>query len=68
MNVREKIEKFENLTLAKQAILSAESLGREVFEEKDPIRTCFMVDRDRIIHSKSFRRLKIHKRMKCGVE
>lgn len=58
MNVREKIEKFENLTLAKQAILSAESLGREVFEEKDPIRTCFMVDRDRIIHSKSFRRLK----------
>ena len=58
MNVREKIEKFENLTLAKQAILSTESLGREVFEEKDPIRTCFMVDRDRIIHSKSFRRLK----------
>lgn len=58
MNIREKIEKFENLTLAKQAILSTESLGREVFEEKDPIRTCFMVDRDRIIHSKSFRRLK----------
>jgi len=27
-------------------------------EEADPIRTCFMVDRDRIIHSKSFRRLK----------
>lgn len=58
MNIREKIEKFENLTLAKQATLSVDSLGREVFEEKDPIRTCFMVDRDRIIHSKSFRRLK----------
>ena len=58
MDIREKIEKFENLTLAKQATLSVDSLGREVFEEKDPIRTCFMVDRDRIIHSKSFRRLK----------
>lgn len=58
MDIREKIEKFESLTLAKQAILSVDSLGREVFEEKDPIRTCFMVDRDRIIHSKSFRRLK----------
>lgn len=58
MNIREKIEKNENLTLDKQATLSVDSLGREVFEEKDPIRTCFMVDRDRIIHSKSFRRLK----------
>lgn len=58
MNIREKIEKFESLTLAKQAVLSVDSLGRDVFEEKDPIRTCFMVDRDRIIHSKSFRRLK----------
>lgn len=58
MNIREKIEKFESLTLSKHAILSTNSLGREVFEENDPIRTCFMVDRDRIIHSKSFRRLK----------
>ena len=58
MNIREKIEKFESLTLAKQAVLSVDSLGRDVFEDKDPIRTCFMVDRDRIIHSKSFRRLK----------
>lgn len=58
MDIREKIEKFENLTLSKEAVLSVNTLGREVFEEQDPIRTCFMVDRDRIIHSKSFRRLK----------
>ena len=58
MVIREKIEKFENLTLVPQAVLSEQSKGRKVFEEKDPIRTCFMVDRDRIVHSKSFRRLK----------
>ncbi|AYE33348.1 deoxyguanosinetriphosphate triphosphohydrolase [Clostridium septicum] len=58
MNIREKIEKFERLTLIKEAMLSGQSLGREKIEERDPIRTCFMVDRDRIIHSKSFRRLK----------
>ena len=32
--------------------------GRERQEEPDPIRTCFQRDRDRIIHCKSFRRLK----------
>lgn len=58
MNVREKIESFESLTLIDQATYSVDSLGREVEEEKDKVRTCFMVDRDRIIHSKSFRRLK----------
>lgn len=58
MVIREKIEKFENLTLVPQAILSEKSKGRLIFEEEDPVRTCFMVDRDRIIHSKSFRRLK----------
>lgn len=34
------------------------SKGRERPEEPDPIRTCFQRDRDRIIHCKSFRRLK----------
>lgn len=58
MNVREKIESFERLTLVKEAILSSESKGRRKFEEEDNIRTAFMVDRDRIIHCKSFRRLK----------
>ena len=58
MNVREKMEGFERLTLLPQATFSSESLGRKVEEEKDSFRTCFMVDRDRIIHCKSFRRLK----------
>ncbi|MGL5380815.1 deoxyguanosinetriphosphate triphosphohydrolase [Clostridium sp.] len=58
MDVREKIEDFERLTLIPQATLSKNSLGREKYEDQDPIRTCFMVDRDRIIHCKSFRRLK----------
>ncbi|MGL4108552.1 deoxyguanosinetriphosphate triphosphohydrolase [Clostridium sp. LP20] len=58
MNVRERIESFERLTLDRGATMSEKSLGRRVEEEKDKVRTCFMVDRDRIIHSKSFRRLK----------
>lgn len=58
MNVREKIEGFERLTLVPQATFSTLTLGRRIKEESDSIRTCFMVDRDRIIHSKSFRRLK----------
>lgn len=58
MNVREKIEGFERLTLVPQATFSTLTLGRKIKEESDSIRTCFMVDRDRIIHSKSFRRLK----------
>lgn len=58
MNVREKIESFERLTLVPQATFSTLTLGRKIKEESDSIRTCFMVDRDRIIHSKSFRRLK----------
>ncbi|GAA0084569.1 deoxyguanosinetriphosphate triphosphohydrolase [Clostridium sp. CTA-7] len=58
MNVREKIEGFERLTLVPQATFSNSTLGRKRPEENDTVRTCFMVDRDRIIHSKSFRRLK----------
>ncbi|MEA4825408.1 MAG: deoxyguanosinetriphosphate triphosphohydrolase [Clostridium sp.] len=58
MNVRERIESNEKKTLIKYATFSSEILEREVFEEKDDIRTAFMIDRDRIIHSKSFRRLK----------
>lgn len=58
MNVREKIQNFENLTLIKEAAFSRNSLGRKIKEDEDEIRTCYMIDRDRIIHSKSFRRLK----------
>ncbi|NMM61928.1 deoxyguanosinetriphosphate triphosphohydrolase [Clostridium sp. P21] len=58
MIVREKIEKIENLSLIKEATFSSNSKGRKIRERKDEIRTCFMVDRDRIVHCKSFRRLK----------
>ncbi|MBQ9535167.1 MAG: deoxyguanosinetriphosphate triphosphohydrolase [Clostridia bacterium] len=58
MSVRERIEASERALLAATATLSERSRGRERPEEPDAVRTCFMRDRDRIIHSKSFRRLK----------
>lgn len=58
MLIREKIENFERLTLRKEAQFSFNIRGRKIYEKPDEIRTSFMVDRDRIIHSKSFRRLK----------
>jgi len=58
LNIRERIERNEELTLIDEACFSKNSKGREVNEELDSYRTCFMHDRDRIIHSKSFRRLK----------
>lgn len=58
MILREKIQKIENMSLIPEAAFSSKSRGRKVFEEENDIRTCFMLDRDRIIHSKSFRRLK----------
>jgi dGTPase len=44
--------------LSPSATRSATSRGRERPEEPDPYRTAFERDRDRIIHSKAFRRLK----------
>ncbi|MBR3262736.1 MAG: deoxyguanosinetriphosphate triphosphohydrolase, partial [Lachnospiraceae bacterium] len=58
MLIREKKEKAEYDNLSPFAAKSAESKGREVPEEPCDIRTCFQRDRDRILHSKSFRRLK----------
>jgi len=58
MMIREEIEQRESTVLDPLATLASASRGRDFLEEADPIRTCFMVDRDRIIHSKSFRRLK----------
>ena len=55
---RERTEEIERQTLAPYATLAAESKGRERDEEHDALRTCFQRDRDRIVHSKSFRRLK----------
>lgn len=58
MTIREEIERLEEEWLSPYAVLSRETRGREREEEPDPVRTCFMRDRDRIIHCKAFRRLK----------
>ncbi len=58
MNVREMTEKNERLILSANAMLAANSKGRKVYEEKCELRTEFQRDRDRIIHSRAFRRLK----------
>jgi len=44
--------------LSPYAVRSRLSCGRERYEEPCPVRTAFQRDRDRIIHSKAFRRLK----------
>jgi dGTPase len=58
MTIREETEELEARVLHKKACLSSKSRGRAVPEEEGEIRTCFQRDRDRIIHSKAFRRLK----------
>jgi dGTPase len=55
--VRRRLEEREGL-LSPYAARSFESRGRETPEEASPLRTEFQRDRDRIIHSKAFRRLK----------
>jgi dGTPase len=58
MTIRQQTERLERKLLHEKACLSAESRGRAVLEDDDEIRTAFQRDRDRIIHSKAFRRLK----------
>ena len=58
MLVREELEQNEFQTLYHLAAHAAESKGRSSAEEECDIRTCYMRDRDRIVHCKSFRRLK----------
>lgn len=58
MNIREEIEEREKLVLKNPASWSVNSKGRERPEEESDMRTCYMRDRDRILHCKSFRRMK----------
>jgi len=56
--LREELERREVEILAPQAAKSANSRGRLRPEEEDDVRPAFQRDRDRIVHSKAFRRLK----------
>ncbi len=58
MNIRERTEQYEKKYLSEFAVCAVDSKGRSCQEPECDIRTCFQRDRDRIIHSKSFRRLK----------
>ena len=54
---RLEMEAREEATLAPYAVHSGRSRGRVHNESEHPVRTAFQRDRDRIIHSTSFRRL-----------
>jgi dGTPase len=56
--VRERTEELERASLSTWATLAVETKGRDLHEEPDPLRTGFQLDRDRIIQSTAFRRLK----------
>jgi dGTPase len=58
LTVRQEIEAREFQSLSEFAAKAAESKGRAEPEPQDRVRTDFQRDRDRILHSKPFRRLK----------
>ncbi len=58
VSIREELQAREFRLLVPQASKSAASRGRLREEPDDPIRPAFQRDRDRIVHSKAFRRLK----------
>ena len=58
MSFREELELREHEFFSKYAAFSDESMGRDVDEAPCDMRTIYQRDRDRILHCKSFRRLK----------
>jgi len=58
MSIREEFEKREKSFMSPFGCLSSESEGRKNSEEQCTIRTVFQRDRDRIVYSNAFRRLK----------
>lgn len=58
MNIRENLERLELENLSPYAAHSVDSKGRDRQEEPCDIRPVYQRDRDRILHSKAFRRLK----------
>lgn len=58
MEIRKELEEIEERILSPWAAKARKSRGRLKPEPECPLRTCFQRDRDRIIHSKAFRRLK----------
>ncbi|MBW1975770.1 MAG: deoxyguanosinetriphosphate triphosphohydrolase [Deltaproteobacteria bacterium] len=56
--IRDELEKREYSILHRKAQKADQSRGRLYPEEECPLRTCYQRDRDRIVHSKAFRRLK----------
>ena len=62
-NIRERLLMAEKENLSPFAQLAAETKGRKRQEEECTLRTCYQKDRDKILHSKSFRRLKQKKQV-----
>ena len=58
MTIREQLEQEEAVRLSPLAAHARDSRGRETPMESCPLRTDYQRDRDRILHCKSFRRLK----------
>ena len=58
MSIREEFEKRERNFMSPFGCLSAETRGRVIKEKSCPVRTAFQLDRDRIVYSNAFRRLK----------
>ena len=58
MTIRERQERDEESRISPYAALSSKSAGRAAPISQCELRTCYQRDRDRIIHCKSFRRLK----------